>query len=133
MDRVTQEVRSETMRAVRSSNSKMEVAFRKLLFSKGIRYRKNVSDLPGKPDIAIKSKKIVIFLDSCFWHGCPQHLRRPQSNKVYWDSKIELNKKRDQNINNEYRKMGWRIIRFWEHEIRVNQYKAIERIIKYLS
>lgn len=133
MDKVSKEIRSKTMRAVRSNNSKMEVAFRRLLFSKGIRYRKNVSDLPGKPDIAIKNKKLVIFLDSCFWHGCPQHLRRPQSNQDYWNRKVEINIERDQKINSEYKKLKWKILRFWEHEIKNNAGECINTLLKELK
>lgn len=108
------------MAAIPGSNSKLENVFRKALFSKGIRYRKNVADLPGKPDIAIKRKKIAVFLDSCFWHGCKKHCRIPQSNTAYWQGKINKNILRDRDVSLEYKKMGWRIIRLWEHDISRN-------------
>lgn len=133
MDKVSKEVRSKIMRAVHSNDTRMEEKFRKELFSRGVRFRKNVSDLPGKPDIAIKSKRVVIFLDSCFWHGCPEHLRQPKSNKNYWDKKVKLNVERDHKINSEYRIRGWKLVRIWEHEIKDNPEKCINRIIEVLA
>ncbi len=94
-DKVSPEVRSRTMRAVKSKDSKMEVKFRSVLWRGGLRFYKNVKSLLGKPDIVFPRKKVVIFLDSCFWHGCPLHLRLPSSNVEYWQAKIERNKKRD--------------------------------------
>lgn len=71
MDNITKDKRSDVMRAVKSKNTKIEQKVCKEIWKKGIRFRKNVKDLKGKPDISIKKYKIVIFIDSCFWHGCP--------------------------------------------------------------
>ncbi len=118
MDNVSSEVRKRTMQSVKSSNTKLENKVMKALWSKNIRYRKNVKDLVGHPDISIKNKKIVIFIDSCFWHGCPVHCRMPHSNESYWTKKIGNNKKRDESANKYYSDLGWTCVRIWEHELK---------------
>lgn len=117
MDKVSQEKRSEIMRAVKSRDSRIELEFRKALWKLGFRYRKNASNYFGKPDIILKKHKTVIFIDSCFWHGCPEHLRMPSSRQDYWVKKIERNKSRDLEVNNYYRDSGWRALRLWEHDL----------------
>lgn len=127
-DSVSREVRRKTMQAVKSKNTKLEEHVSKELWKRGIRFRKNVNSLKGKPDIAIKKYKLVIFLDSCFWHGCKKHCRYPKTNKDYWISKIEKNKERDQKIKNYYIKKGWNILRIWEHDLKENFINTIEKI-----
>lgn len=127
-DSVSREVRRKTMQAVKSKNTKLEEYVSKELWKRGIRFRKNVNSLKGKPDIAIKKYKLVIFLDSCFWHGCKKHCRYPKTNKDYWISKIEKNKERDQKITNYYIKKGWNILRIWEHDLKENFINTIEKI-----
>jgi DNA mismatch endonuclease (patch repair protein) len=82
VDNLTQAQRRKNMQAIKS-RSKLEAKVTKSLWQKGIRFRKNVKSLPGKPDIAIKKYKVVIFIDSCFWHVCPIHGNSPKSNPVY--------------------------------------------------
>ncbi len=121
------------MRAVKSKDSKIEVKFRSGLWKVGLRFFKNVNSLVGKPDIVFPRLKIVIFIDSCFWHGCPEHLRLPKSNLDYWQPKIERNKNRDIDVNNYYLVNGWHIIRIWEHELKNdfdNQISQVERLIR---
>ena len=77
-------------------------------------------------------KKLVIFIDSCFWHGCKRHFRVPKSNKLYWQLKIEKNKNRDKEVTKFYKKHGWIILRFWEHDLK-NANKIIEKIRTILS
>lgn len=129
MDKVSKKIRSKTMSAIRSCDTKMELKFRGALFKRGVRYRKNVGNLPGKPDVSIKSKKIAIFLDSCFWHCCPQHFRHPQSNLEYWANKFSRNKLKDKRVNGQYKKMGWKVIRFWEHEVDKDLGNCIKKVI----
>ena len=132
VDKVSRQKRSEIMSAIRSKDSAMEINLRKELSSLGLRYRKNVKYLEGKPDIAFIGKKVVIFLDSCFWHGCRWHCRIPQANRSYWQKKIEKNKKRDKEINKIYKEKGWKVLRFWEHEIKNNLSHVLNRIRKIL-
>jgi DNA mismatch endonuclease (patch repair protein) len=82
----------------------------------------------GKPDIVFPRKKVVIFLDSCFWHGCPLHLRRPSSNVEYWQAKIDRNKNRDTKVNETYAETNWRVIRFWEHELKQDFESCVDRV-----
>jgi len=131
MDNLTKEMRSKVMSLIKCKDTKIEVLFRKELWKNGIRYRKNLNKYFGKPDIVLKKYQTVIFLDSCFWHGCPDHLRIPSSNKDYWNKKIQRNTQRDCEVNQYYQSIGWKIIRIWEHEIKYNRYQLIaDNLIK---
>lgn len=132
-DTVTKKERSRIMRAVKSKDTGMERVLRKELRKKGYKFKTNVSKLAGKPDIVFKKKKAVIFLDSCFWHGCRFHCRMPATNAQYWKEKIARNKKRDREINKKYKKMGWTVLRFWEHQIKKRPQEAINKIEKALK
>ncbi|MEC1356515.1 very short patch repair endonuclease [Bacillus sonorensis] len=123
-DNMSKEKRTKTMKAIRSQ-SKLENIFTKALWKKGYRFRKNSKTLFGKPDISIKKYKIVIFIDSCFWHVCPLHSNEPKSNQDYWKSKLLRNQQRDKKVNEYYRENGWHIKRIWEHEIKEDFDKAI--------
>jgi DNA mismatch endonuclease (patch repair protein) len=118
MDTVNKTTRSKIMSKVKSKGTKLEEKFRKLLWGEGVRYTKNNDHYFGKPDLLIKGKKVVIFVDSCFWHGCKDHLRMPQSNLDYWAKKIKRNKERDSEVNKYYKENGWRVLRFWEHDLK---------------
>jgi DNA mismatch endonuclease (patch repair protein) len=128
MDTFSKKKRSEIMRAIRGKETKFEIAFRKVLWAEGLRYRKNPKEYFGKPDLAIKKEKTVIFLDSCFWHGCSRHCRMPSTRREYWVSKIKRNKNRDLLVNRYYKRKGWRVIRIWEHQSR-----EIKKIARKLS
>ena len=127
-DTVSKKKRSEIMSAVKSKDTKMEIAFRKAIWRKGFRYSKNSSKYFGKPDIVLKKYKTAIFLDSCFWHGCKKHCRIPIVRKRYWTGKIKRNKQRDKEVNHYYEKIGWKIVRVWEHEMFKNLDKSLKRI-----
>lgn len=111
----------------------MEIAFRKAIWRKGFRYSKNSSNYFGKPDIVLKKHKTVIFLDSCFWHGCKKHLRLPMTRKGYWTKKIERNKQRDKEVSRYYKKIDWKIIRIWEHELKKDFKKTINKAVHFLK
>ncbi len=132
-DNLTKEQRTKNMKAIKSSHTKMEDSVCKVLWKKGVRFRKNVKDLPGKPDIAIKKYKVVIFMDSCFWHKCPKHFKRPKSNLEYWDPKIEKNVKRDFEVNKFYIDNKWNILRIWEHEVKDNFNSVIDKIETFIN
>lgn len=121
------------MQAIRSSHTKLENDTIKELWKRGFRFRRNVEGLVGKPDIAIKKYKIVVFIDSCFWHGCELHCRLPVSNKDYWRSKINRNRLRDVEVTNYYRKNNWAILRMWEHEIKKDFGKSIKSITGFIE
>ena len=82
-------------------------------------WKKNVDDIRGKPDVVFPKERILIFIDGCFWHGCPHCDRKlPQTNREYWERKIERNLERDKRNTQALANDGWRVIRIWEHEIR---------------
>ncbi|WEH33580.1 very short patch repair endonuclease [Streptomyces sp. AM 4-1-1] len=96
-----------------------EVAVRKLLHAGGRRYRLNVRvpDMPRRTiDIAFPRAKVAVFLDGCFWHGCPQHATRPKANAEWWREKLDRNMARDVETTEHLAAAGWTVLRFWEHE-----------------
>ncbi len=118
-DNHSKEVRSMNMSHIRSTNSKPEEKVRKYLFSKGLRYRKNVRALPGCPDIVLPKYKAIVFVNGCFWHhhNCKRFVW-PSTNSEYWHTKIDGNVKRD-NANIELlKKMGWRVFVVWECQLK---------------
>lgn len=118
MDTVSKKQRSQIMAKVKSKDTKLEVSFRKALKRIGYKFIKNATSYFGKPDFVLKKHKTVIFIDSCFWHGCKKHCRMPSSRKKYWIKKIKRNKERDQEVNKHYRKIGWKELRIWEHSFK---------------
>lgn len=108
------------MRAVKSDNTKPEIALRKALFAIGYRYRLNVKTLPGKPDIVFAKYRTAIFVHGCFWHGhqCKRGKRVPKTNRAYWTEKIARNKARDRKNVAALRKLGWRVVTVWECKIK---------------
>lgn len=128
-DAISSEQRSKNMRAIRSQ-SKLENEVSKALWKKGIRFRKNNKKLYGQPDISIKKYKIVIFIDSCFWHGCELHGTIPKSNNNYWTKKLQRNKARDAEVTAYYVEKGWFIKRVWEHELKEKFEDTIEELTK---
>jgi len=132
-DKVSKEKRSEIMSKVRSKGTKIEIDFMKALWNKGFRYSKNSTKYFGKPDLVLKKYKAVVFIDSCFWHGCKKHCRMPNTNKKNWIEKIERNKRREKEVSKYYKNLNWKIFRIWEHEIKKNSEKAVGKIINFLK
>lgn len=117
------------MSRIRNKETKIEIQFRKELWKAGLRYRKNASGYLGKPDVLLKKYKTVIFVDSCFWHGCKRHGTMPKTRKKYWEAKIKRNKERDKEVSKYYKKLGWKVIRIWEHELKKDPHKIIDSVI----
>lgn len=107
------------MRAVKSKDTKPEIRLRKALFALGYRYRLNVADLPGKPDLVFPKYKTALFMHGCFWHGhdCKRGSRKPKTNADYWRNKIAKNKERDKRNADALEAAGWRVIIVWECEL----------------
>lgn len=118
-DTHSKEVRSKNMSHIRSTNSKPEETVRKYLFSKGLRYRKNVRKLPGCPDIVLPKYKTVVFVNGCFWHkhDCGRFVW-PSSNEEYWRKKINRNIERDADNLRTLTEQGWRVITIWECQLK---------------
>ncbi|MFG2360681.1 very short patch repair endonuclease [Streptomyces mirabilis] len=102
-----------------SRDTAPEIAVRRLLHRAGLRYRVNVP-VPGMPrrtiDIVFGRVKVAIFLDGCFWHGCPVHATHPKANAEWWRAKLDKNMARDRETTDHLRSAGWTVLRFWEHE-----------------
>lgn len=119
--------RSEIMSKVNQKDTKPELIVRHFLFANGFRYRKNVKKLPGSPDIVLSKYKTVIFVNGCFWHGHECRAgRRPTSNKLYWDNKIESNIKRDDDKISQLEALGWRVLIIWQCEIKMKSYETCD-------
>jgi len=116
-DNLSREKRSKVMASIRGKNTRPEVTIRKILWKKGMRYRLHNKSVFGTPDISLKKRKIAIFVDGCFWHGCNRCYKEPKTNVEFWRNKIIQNKKRRIKVRRHLKKEGWRILEFWEHEI----------------
>jgi len=132
MDRITKEQRSSIMSRIRSKNTNPEIVVRKALWKNKLRYRLHDKSIPGTPDISIKSKKIVIFIDGCFWHGCPICYVAPKSNTKYWKKKMLYNQKRRKVVKEKLRKDNWTIMEFWECQVTSSLKKIVSTIQKTL-
>lgn len=120
------------MSRIRSKDTKIEVELRKELWSRGLRYRKNVKNIPGKPDIAFIGKKIAVFCDSEFWHGYDWEHRKNdiKTRREFWIPKIERNIQRDLEVNQLLEAQGWIVLRFWGKEIHKDPSGCADRIEK---
>lgn len=131
-DTMTPEQRSRCMAAVKGKDTNPEIIVRKYLFSQGLRFRVQVRNLPGRPDIVLPKYKTVIFVDGCFWHGHERckYYRLPKSNVEYWKTKITNNRARDARNTSELISLGWRVIRIWECDITTvsRRYKSLQNL-----
>ena len=132
-DVLTPEQRKFNMSRIRGKNTQPELIIRKLLYSKGVKGYRIHYKLPGKPDIVFIKRRLVIFIDGCFWHKCPIDFKEPKTRKEFWMTKINSNVLRDQINQNLLKSAGWTVIRIWEHEVRKNPEEVVERIIKLLK
>lgn len=121
--------RSYCMSRIRGKDTKPELILRKALWANGLRYRLK-NKLPGRPDIFFPVKKIAIFVDGCFWHGCPDHCQIPKTNQTFWEGKLSKNKLRDKEISRALENGGWCVIRFWEHEVKKNLPSCVKRVVE---
>ncbi|WP_340378742.1 very short patch repair endonuclease [Streptomyces sp. SS7] len=114
-----------------SRDTAPEVAVRRLLHAAGLRYRVNVP-VPGMPrrtiDIAFTKAKIAIFMDGCFWHGCPQHATQPKANAEWWRAKLDKNMARDRETTEHLQAEGWTVLRYWEHDVPVMVAEEVKSI-----
>ena len=130
MDKHTPEQRRKNMQAVKSKDSQIELLLRKELWARGLRYRKNVNRIYGKPDIVFIGKKVAVFCDSEFWHGYNWEERKKdfKSHQEFWIPKIERNMERDVEVTTKLESEGWTVIRFWGREIQKNTVACADEI-----
>jgi len=123
------------MKKIRSANTEPERILRKAISFSGYRYRLNSKKLPGKPDLVFNKYKLVVFVDGEFWHGFQWKKKKPRikSNRDYWIMKIEGNIQRDKINNKKLKKLGYNVLRFWEHQIKNNLELTVSKIIAHLE
>lgn len=121
--------RSQVMATIRGTGNKdTERRLASLLRKHGIKGWRRRANVAGKPDFVFQKKRIAVFVDGCFWHGCPTHGHQPKSNRRYWQAKLARNRRRDRQINRSLRTSGWRVLRIWAHEL--NQPKRVLSRVK---
>lgn len=116
-DILTPAQRRLCMSRVRSTDTRTEMRLRQALWAAGLRYRLR-SKLPGKPDLVFTGRHIAVFVDGCFWHRCPVHATEPRTNSAFWKEKLDANVARDRRVDAELEQSGWRVLRFWEHDVK---------------
>jgi DNA mismatch endonuclease (patch repair protein) len=125
--------RSQVMAAIRSKGNKTtELRLASILRAHGISGWRRHQPLFGKPDFVFRREKVAVFVDGCFWHGCPRHCRMPQDNRQYWQRKIAGNRARDRRTTRLLRKRRWRVLRIWGHAL-ASTVTVVPRIISVLD
>lgn len=125
--------RSEIMKRVKQKNTAAELALRSALHGLGLRYRLHRRIEGVVVDVVFPTAKVAVFVDGCFWHGCPLHATFPKSNQSYWLPKLAENKERDQRQSEKLSTTGWTVIRLWEHECLPTTGKTARRIAQAVS
>lgn len=113
------EARRRNMQAIRSRDTTPERRIRSLLHAQGLRYRvaaRPLADLRRTADVVFRPAKVAVFIDGCYWHGCPEHYVPPKTNSGYWSVKVATNMARDRDTDTRLTDAGWTVLRFWEHE-----------------
>ncbi len=132
VDHLTPEQRFRAMSRVKLKDGSLEMIVRSELHRRGYRFKKHVKTLPGSPDAVFPREKVAIFIDGDFWHGY-RFSAWEHKLKDFWKEKIRENRRRDQRNFRKLRRMGWRVIRIWQHEIKQNPESCIERVISALA
>ena len=134
VDVVTKSKRSEIMSRIRGKGNKQTEGVLVELFQEGkiSGWRRHLK-LPGKPDFTFQKERLIVFVDGCFWHGCPKCYRAPKGNRKFWETKIARNRERDCEVNRELRLRGWRVLRIAEHSLKKkHRKKLLSRLAKSL-
>ena len=119
------------MGLIRSTRNKStEERLATLMRKHGISGWRRSAKLPGRPDFVFRAQRIALFVDGCFWHGCPAHFRQPRTRAGFWRKKIAANRARDIRVSGELRLLGWRVRRVWEHELTSKQRRALVQKLK---
>ena len=131
-DKFSKETRSRIMSSIRGKNTKPELKIRRAVWALGKRYRIHNKTIFGTPDMSNKSKKVAVFIDGCFWHGCSRCYVEPKSNTEFWRNKIARNTKRRKKVKAELKREGWKVLQFWEHQIKQDSEKISLKIADFL-
>lgn len=118
--------RSDLMSRIRShGNRDTELALIRIFRAHRLTGWRRRQPLFGKPDFLFRAARLAVFVDGCFWHGCPQHCRMPQGNRAFWRQKIGRNRERDRLVSRTLRQQGWRVLRIWEHALARKREKSL--------
>jgi DNA mismatch endonuclease (patch repair protein) len=117
------------MRAIRRADTKPELLLRRLLWANGARYRLERRVQNARPDLLFERARVAVFVDGCFWHGCPTHYRPPTGNAPYWRAKIERNQERDGRNTRDLEEAGYTVLRLWECHVKANPQAAADRVL----
>lgn len=117
--------RSALMSRIRGRNTAPETILRKALWARGMRYRIHARTPVGRPDVVFPGRRVAVFIDGCFWHGCPEHYVRPRTRNEFWDAKLADNVARDRRQTLQLEAQGWRVVRVWEHEV----FEALDDVV----
>jgi DNA mismatch endonuclease (patch repair protein) len=129
---MTRDQRNRCMSKIRGKDTKVELQLRKAIWNKGLRFRLHAR-LPGTPDLTFPRSKVALFIDGCFWHGCPIHGVRPKTNRAFWAKKLKENLARDERTNLELKRAGWKVIRCWEHDVEQRLDRVVTKIGRTLN
>lgn len=113
------------MARIRAKDTDPEKRLRSALWSAGLRYRIHAKTPVGKPDVVFSGRRVAIFINGCFWHGCPKHYVRPKTRADFWSRKLRINVERDRRQTRDLEASGWKVLHVWEHEI----YEDLEGIV----
>lgn len=125
--------RSEVMSLIHSRGNKAtELRLIEIFREYGITGWRRNQPMLGKPDFIFRSERVAVFVDGCFWHGCPKCYKRPGSNQKFWDTKIAANRKRDRFVTRELLKLGWQVVRIWQHQLK-NPARTVAKLERCLN
>lgn len=127
MDVLTKKQRSYCMSRIRGRDTGPELTLRRAAWAAGLRYRVK-NKLTGRPDIVFTSSHVAVFVDGCFWHGCPIHSVKPKTRASFWAEKIDRNRARDAVVKGALKRQGWTVLHFWEHDIESHLPRVVSRI-----
>lgn len=122
-DIISKEKRSYIMSRIRGRDTKPELLVKGMVDGRLLKHQPK--GVYGNPDFANKRRRIAVFVDGCFWHGCPSCFREPKSNRKFWIPKIRRNKEKDREVNRHLRRGGWKVVRVWEHQLMANPKKCV--------
>lgn len=132
-DNLTKEQRRKNMQNIRSANTQAERMVANALKELEIEFDTHVKELIGKPDFVFWNQKVILFVDSDFWHRHPTRFQMPKTNRDYWEKKIQRNQERDQKVNKELTDQGWKVIRIWEYDIKHDLDECIQYVTDALN
>lgn len=133
-DVLSKDRRSYCMSRIRGTgNKETELRMIRLLRAGGITGWRRGWPLFGRPDFVFPVARLAVFVDGCFWHGCPRHYTKPANNRDFWRRKLEANRARDRLVNRELKRLGWRILRIWEHDLRLPKPRCTARLKRLLA